>query len=84
MRKFPSLLCLLLAGCVSPTPLAPASDATQLRAEAARARFRALQEAQQPQPLPDFGTLRLERGPHTEDGVIRTGAETTLRLPRTP
>ncbi len=84
MRKTTSLLCLLLAGCVSPAPLAPAPDAERLRAEAARARFRALQDAQQPQPLPDFVTLRVERGPHTEDGVIRTGAETILRLPRTP
>jgi hypothetical protein len=54
------------------------------RAEAARARYRALQEQQKPKPLPEFVPVRLQRGPHTEGGVTRTSAETVILVPRTP
>lgn len=80
----PSLILLLLGGCANPVPDG-APDLTELaRAEAARARFRELQERQKPVPAPAFVPVRLLRGPHTEDGVTRSGSETVILVPRTP
>ena len=80
----PSLLAFLLAGCTAPVPPARPDEATLARAAAARARYRALQEEQKPKPAPEFVPVRLRRGPHTEDCVARTGAETVILVPRTP
>lgn len=80
----PSLITLLLAGCSSPLPTGSDDLAELARAEAARARLRELQERQKSSPLPAFIPARLTRGPHTEDGVTRTGSETVILVPRTP
>lgn len=80
----PSLLLLLLTGCVAPVPPGSPDDAERLRAEAARARFRSLQEQHKPTPLPDFVPVRLHRGPHSESGIKRTGSETLILVPRLP
>ncbi len=80
----PSLLALLFTGCAGPVPPASHDMAELARAETARARYRALQEQQTPKPLPEFVPVRLQRGPHTEDGVTRTNAETVILVPRTP
>lgn len=80
----PSLITLLLAGCSSPVPTGSDDLAELARAEAARARLRELQERQKPSPLPALVPVRLTRGPHTEDGITRTGSETVILVPRTP
>lgn len=80
----PSLLVFLTAGCTSPVPPAAQDDAALFRAVAARARYRALQEEQKPQPAPEFVPVRLERGAFTEDGVTRMGSSVEIRIPRTP
>lgn len=80
----PSLITLLLAGCSSPAPSASDDLAELARAEAARARLRELQERQKPSAPPVFVPVRLTRGPHTEDGITRTGSETVILVPRTP
>ncbi len=80
----PSLLALLLTGCAGPVPTASHDMVELARAEAARARYRTLQEQQKPKPLPEFVPVRLQRGPHTEDGVTRTSAETVILVPHTP
>jgi hypothetical protein len=80
----PSLLALLIAGCSTPVPPGGPDDAALARAEAARARYRALQDEQKPKPSPQFVPVRLERGPYTENGVARTGSVTVIFVPRTP
>jgi hypothetical protein len=79
----PSLILLILSGCSTPAPTGDHDLAELARAEAARARFRELQERQKPIPAPVFVPVRLTRGPHTEDGVSRTGSEAVILVPRT-
>lgn len=80
----PSLLIFLFAGCTSPVAPTARDDAALARAEAARARYRALQDEQRPKSEPEFVPVRLERGPHTEDGVAHTGSTIEIRIPRLP
>lgn len=80
----PSLILLLLGGCSTPAPDGDQDLAELARAEAARARFRELQERQKPVPAPAFVPVRLLRGLHTEDGVTRSSSETVILVPRTP
>jgi hypothetical protein len=80
----PSLLLLLVAGCTMPVTRTGPDEAALARAEAARARYRVLQDAQKPKSAPEFVPVRLRRGPHTEDGIARTGAETVILVPFTP
>ncbi|MDI1335787.1 MAG: hypothetical protein PSU94_06335 [Lacunisphaera sp.] len=80
----PSLLLILTAGCTSPVPPAKADADALVRAEAARARYRILQDDQKPKPAAEFVPVRLERGPFTENGISRTGSETLIFVPRLP
>lgn len=80
----PSLLILLASGCSAPAPSAGHDLAELARAEAARARYREMQERQKLSPMPSFVPVQLTRGPHTEDGVARAGSETVILVPRTP
>ena len=80
----PSLLIFLTAGCTGPVTPTARDDAALARAEAARARYQSLQEGQKPKPAPEFVPVRLERGPHTEDGVARTGSTVEILIPRVP
>lgn len=74
---------LLLAGCIHPSP-APVTPAA-VAAEAARARYRALQLAQKPAPaVPHYELLPLFRPARTEDGVQRAASTEYLRLPLAP
>lgn len=80
----PSLLILLLAGCTMPVTRTGPDEAALARAEAARARYRALQDEQKPKTAPELVPVRLPRGSHIEDGIARTGAETVILVPVTP
>lgn len=80
----PSLLIFLTAGCTGPVAPTAGDEAALARAEAARARYRALQDEQKPKPAPEFVPVRLERGAYTEDGVARTGSTIEILIPRLP
>jgi hypothetical protein len=80
----PSLLIFLTVGCTGPVALTARDDAALARAEAARARYRALQDEQKPKPAPEFVPVRLERGAYFEDGVNHTGSTIVIRIPRIP
>ncbi len=80
----PSLLLLLVAGCTMPVIRTGPDEAALARAEAIRARYRALQDEQKPKTAPEFVPVRLRRGPHTEDGIARTGSESVILVPFTP
>lgn len=75
----PSLL--ILTGCVSPAKFSPITVAA---AEEAKARYRAIQEAQKPPPPADFEILPLMRPERTEDGITRAPSTDYVRIPRIP
>jgi hypothetical protein len=79
-----SLLVLLVAGCTMPVTRTGPDEAALARAEAARARYRALQDAQKPRSASEFVPVHLRRGPHIEGGIARTGAETVILVPVSP
>jgi len=89
MRTPPLLLStfalVLLAGCATTRPPATSDLAERAAASAARARYRAIQAAQQAVPVTSEGELLpLTRPERTEDGIILHASTYHLRLPRTP
>ncbi len=72
---------LILAGCASPAVHPPENG---VAAAGARARYRAIQEAQQPSPPAEFEVLPLVRVERTEDGVIRAPSIDHVRVPLYP
>jgi hypothetical protein len=80
LRLLFSSICLLVAGCATPPPIAKGDEA----ARAAQARYRALQEAQRPRPVSgDYELISVTRPESSEDGIIRKSYSDTLRIPRT-
>jgi hypothetical protein len=79
-----SLMSVIVCGCTSvrhDTSIRAVNDG----AEAARARYRAIQAAQKPLPVSTrYEVVPLERPERTEDGIIRTPASDYIRIPRVP
>ncbi len=82
-----SLLSLAVTGCASTerTHDAAVREAERLRADAAKGRYWAIQQAQKPQPRTDrFEILPLRLPERTENGVIRMPSVELIRIPLTP
>lgn len=79
-----SILIVTACGCTSVRHDA-AGRAPDTVAEAARARYRAIQAAQKPVPVSTrYEVVPLERPERTEDGIIRTPSTDYVRIPRVP
>jgi len=76
------ILLLVLTGCATNQPL-PLDDLELARRDAVQARYRALQEAHKPAPLPKFEYLPISRPEHSEDGIIHVPFTDYVRIPRT-
>jgi len=84
--RLPLLSCLLvvLSGCTS-APHGANRTAPDRAAEAARARYRAIQAAQKPAPVSShYEVVPLVRPERIEDGIIRNATTDYVRIPRTP
>ncbi len=75
---------LVLSGCMS-AQHGGSRTAPDPAAEAARARYRAIQAAQKPGPVStDYEVVPLVRPERTEDGIIRNATTDYVRIPRIP
>ncbi len=84
--RLPLLSCLLVlaSGCTS-APRGANRVVPDPAAEAARARYRAIQAAQKPAPVStDYEVVPLERPERTEDGIIRNATTDYVRILRIP
>jgi len=75
---------LVLSGCMS-AQHGGGRTGPDPTAEAARARYRAIQAAQKPAPVPtDYEIVPLVRPERTEGGIIRNATTDYVRIPRIP